>query len=257
MPSLQVVRGRSSCSSGKGRSHQGPVKYGFSLVKGKANHPMEDYHVAKFVQIQGHELGLFAIYDGHLGDSVPAYLQKNLFNNILKDVSWFEMSFYMFEYFPFWIWNEFLHICIFSFMIILNMIIFLVMAYFFVANSFCRKSIIPSYFPLNIAGNFISLKEKEIKMSRKCVNLYFLKIIAGGVLDWSQQVHFQSLWENRPSNSLAQSWLGTRWINGCHSDSDKWAEAMDCKCWRFTCSSCKKRTGDTDDNWSWAKHWAG
>ncbi|CAB4320117.1 unnamed protein product [Prunus armeniaca] len=81
----QVVGGRSSCSSGKGRSHQGPVKYGFSLVKGKANHPMEDFHVAKFVHSQGHELGLFAIYDGHLGDSVPAYLQKHLFPNILKD----------------------------------------------------------------------------------------------------------------------------------------------------------------------------
>ena len=56
-------------------------------MKGKANHPMEDYHVAKFSQLQGHELGLFAIYDGHLGDSVPAYLQKHLFSNILKDVS--------------------------------------------------------------------------------------------------------------------------------------------------------------------------
>lgn len=48
---------------------------------------MEDYHVSKFVHFQGHELGLFAIYDGHLGDSVPAYLQKHLFSNILKDVS--------------------------------------------------------------------------------------------------------------------------------------------------------------------------
>ena len=47
---------------------------------------MEDYHVAKFVKIQGHELGLFAIYDGHLGDSVPVYLQKHLFQNILKEV---------------------------------------------------------------------------------------------------------------------------------------------------------------------------
>lgn len=81
----QIVGGRSSGSSGKGRSHQNPAKYGFSLVKGKANHPMEDFHVAKFVQIHGHELGLFAIYDGHLGDSVPAYLQKNLFANILKE----------------------------------------------------------------------------------------------------------------------------------------------------------------------------
>lgn len=71
---------------GKGRSHEGIIKYGFCLVKGKANHPMEDYHVAKFVQIQEHELGLFAIYDGHLGESVPAYLQKHLFSNILKEV---------------------------------------------------------------------------------------------------------------------------------------------------------------------------
>ncbi|KAK7328150.1 hypothetical protein VNO77_22246 [Canavalia gladiata] len=82
----QVVGGgRSSCSSGKGKSHQCSVKYGFSLVKGKANHPMEDYHVAKIVKFGGHELGLFAIYDGHLGDSVPAYLQKHLFSNILNE----------------------------------------------------------------------------------------------------------------------------------------------------------------------------
>ncbi|KAJ9687002.1 hypothetical protein PVL29_015739 [Vitis rotundifolia] len=82
---LSLLGGHSSSGSGKGRSHQRPVKYGFRLVKGKANHPMEDYHVAKFVQQQGHELGLFAIYDGHLGDSVPAYLQKHLFPNILKE----------------------------------------------------------------------------------------------------------------------------------------------------------------------------
>ncbi|KAJ9673835.1 hypothetical protein PVL29_023405 [Vitis rotundifolia] len=81
----QLVGGASSCSSGKGRSQEGMIKYGFSLVKGKANHPMEDYHVAKFVQIEGHELGLFAIYDGHLGDRVPLYLQKHLFSNILKE----------------------------------------------------------------------------------------------------------------------------------------------------------------------------
>ncbi|KAJ9561410.1 hypothetical protein OSB04_006570 [Centaurea solstitialis] len=83
---LILTGGQSSSNgTGKGRGHNGSVKYGFSLVKGKANHPMEDYHVAKFVPHQGRELGLFAIYDGHLGDSVPAYLQKHLFSNILKE----------------------------------------------------------------------------------------------------------------------------------------------------------------------------
>ncbi|KAL2537010.1 putative protein phosphatase 2C 10 [Forsythia ovata] len=81
----QLTGAHSTNGSGKGRSHQGPVKYGFSLVKGKANHPMEDFHVAKFVQFHGRELGLFAIYDGHLGDNVPAYLQKHLFSNIIKE----------------------------------------------------------------------------------------------------------------------------------------------------------------------------
>ncbi|XAR49456.1 Phosphoprotein phosphatase [Bertholletia excelsa] len=81
----ELSGGRSSCGSGKGKSSRGPIKYGFSLLKGKANHPMEDYYVAKFVQHHGRELGLFAIYDGHLGDSVPAYLQKHLFQNILKE----------------------------------------------------------------------------------------------------------------------------------------------------------------------------
>ncbi|KAG8647655.1 probable protein phosphatase 2C 9 [Manihot esculenta] len=66
----KLVGGRASSSFGKGKSHEGLIKYGFSLIKGKANHPMEDYHVAKLVQIQGHELGLFAIYDGHLGAGV-------------------------------------------------------------------------------------------------------------------------------------------------------------------------------------------
>ncbi|MFS7995958.1 putative protein-serine/threonine phosphatase [Helianthus anomalus] len=76
---------KSSNGSGKGQGQHGSVKYGFTLVKGKANHPMEDYHVSKFIPHQGRELGLFAIYDGHLGHSVPAYLQKHLFPNILKE----------------------------------------------------------------------------------------------------------------------------------------------------------------------------
>nr|XP_010916865.1 probable protein phosphatase 2C 41 [Elaeis guineensis] len=85
--SSSQLAGHSSGDAGKGKSCQGHMKiiYGFSLVKGKANHPMEDYHVAKFVHTRGQELGLFAIFDGHLGDNVPAYLQKHLFANILSE----------------------------------------------------------------------------------------------------------------------------------------------------------------------------
>lgn len=77
--------GGESSSSSKGKSREGNIKYGCSLVKGKADHPMEDYHVAKFVRVGEHEVGLFAIYDGHLGDEVPSYLQKHLFANILDE----------------------------------------------------------------------------------------------------------------------------------------------------------------------------
>ncbi|KAK4741193.1 hypothetical protein SAY87_024781 [Trapa incisa] len=81
----QLAGGNSKCSSGKGKGSHSQTKYGFSLIKGKANHPMEDYHVSKFMKVKRHELGIFAIFDGHLGDSVPAYLQKHLFSNILKE----------------------------------------------------------------------------------------------------------------------------------------------------------------------------
>ncbi|CAH8326671.1 unnamed protein product [Eruca vesicaria subsp. sativa] len=80
-----LMTGRASTSSGKGKNSDGEIKFGYSLVKGKANHPMEDYYVSKFTKIDGKELGLFAIYDGHLGERVPAYLQKHLFSNILKE----------------------------------------------------------------------------------------------------------------------------------------------------------------------------
>ena len=48
---------------------------------------MEDYHVLEFSHIKGHELGLYSIFDGHLGDSLDLYLQKNLFANVLSEVS--------------------------------------------------------------------------------------------------------------------------------------------------------------------------
>ncbi|KAF2592812.1 hypothetical protein F2Q70_00045642 [Brassica cretica] len=79
----QIVLGQKSRSS-KGKP-DGEIKFGYSLMKGKAKHPLEDYHVAKLINVEGNELGLFAIFDGHKGDQVAAYLQKHLFSNILKD----------------------------------------------------------------------------------------------------------------------------------------------------------------------------
>ena len=71
-----LTGGNSSCNSRKYRSQLSSNKnvHGFNLVKGRASHPMEDYHVAEFTQIKCHELGLYAIFDDHLGDSVALYL---------------------------------------------------------------------------------------------------------------------------------------------------------------------------------------
>lgn len=53
---------------------------------------MEDYHFAEYRRKRDHVLGLFAIFDGHLGDRVPSYLKENLFNNILEEVCMFCLS---------------------------------------------------------------------------------------------------------------------------------------------------------------------
>lgn len=47
---------------------------------------MEDYHVAQFKVVDGCEVGLFAIFDGHSGNDVASYLQNSLFDNILNEV---------------------------------------------------------------------------------------------------------------------------------------------------------------------------
>lgn len=78
----------SSADSGKGKSKKSKhVTHGYHLVKGKSHHAMEDYVVAQFKQAGNNELGLFAIFDGHLSHVIPDYLRLNLFDNILKEVS--------------------------------------------------------------------------------------------------------------------------------------------------------------------------
>ncbi|KAJ7567616.1 hypothetical protein O6H91_02G155700 [Diphasiastrum complanatum] len=76
-----------SSDTGRGRSQYSSkqISHGYSKVKGKSRHAMEDYLVAEFRHVNDHELGLYAIYDGHLGHNVPDYLQQYLFDNILNE----------------------------------------------------------------------------------------------------------------------------------------------------------------------------
>ncbi|KAL2944374.1 putative protein phosphatase 2C 39 [Bienertia sinuspersici] len=76
----------SSAETGKGKSKVSKnVTHGYHTAKGKSSHPMEDYVFAEFKQVEDNELGLFAIFDGHLSQQVPDYLRSNLFNNILNE----------------------------------------------------------------------------------------------------------------------------------------------------------------------------
>ncbi|KAI5058179.1 hypothetical protein GOP47_0026349 [Adiantum capillus-veneris] len=75
---------------GSGKSQiWGHLRHGYSLVRG-ARHKMEDFHVAEFRQVASHEVGLFAIFDGHPGCNVARYLQCNLFDNILNEPGFWE-----------------------------------------------------------------------------------------------------------------------------------------------------------------------
>jgi len=86
------VKAFGSSDTGKGKSKMSKhITHGFHMVKGKSNHAMEDYLVSEFRQPNDKELGLFAIFDGHLGHDVASYLQGHLFDNILKqDDFWTE-----------------------------------------------------------------------------------------------------------------------------------------------------------------------
>lgn len=55
-------------------------------MKGQMGHGMEDYIVADTKTVKGHNLGLYAIFDGHSGIDVADYLHNHLFDNILSQV---------------------------------------------------------------------------------------------------------------------------------------------------------------------------
>ncbi|CAA0815989.1 Probable protein phosphatase 2C 39 [Striga hermonthica] len=57
----------STSEAGKGKSKMSKyITHGYHLVEGKSGHAMEDYLFAQFKEVGDNELGLFAIFDGHL-----------------------------------------------------------------------------------------------------------------------------------------------------------------------------------------------
>lgn len=62
--------------------------------------------VSKFKKVHDSELGLFAIFDGHLGHDVADYLQCHLFENILNEVPCCSSHFP--HLFPFILINKFI-----------------------------------------------------------------------------------------------------------------------------------------------------
>ncbi|KAM7492570.1 hypothetical protein LguiA_035491 [Lonicera macranthoides] len=82
----KVGLGSSTAETGKGKSKMSKhITHGYHTLKGQALHDMEDYVFAQFKQVNENELGLFAIYDGHLSHDIPDYLRSHLFENILNE----------------------------------------------------------------------------------------------------------------------------------------------------------------------------
>ncbi|CAN1797679.1 Probable protein phosphatase 2C 28 [Linum perenne] len=60
------------------------IRHGYHLIRGKLDHAREDFVVAEKRKLDGHDLHLYAIFDGHSGRHVAQYLQSHLFDNILS-----------------------------------------------------------------------------------------------------------------------------------------------------------------------------
>ncbi|KAK7399752.1 hypothetical protein VNO78_10941 [Psophocarpus tetragonolobus] len=64
--------------------------HGYHLIQGQMDHGIEDYIFAKHRNLDGYDLGLYAIFDGHSGHEVAKYLQSHLFENILSETDFWE-----------------------------------------------------------------------------------------------------------------------------------------------------------------------
>ncbi|MCO5551514.1 hypothetical protein L7F22_005018 [Adiantum nelumboides] len=64
-------------------SDNAKCSYGFSSMRGKRAF-MEDFYEARFALVEDHTVGLFGVFDGHGGSRAADYVQKNLFENLIK-----------------------------------------------------------------------------------------------------------------------------------------------------------------------------
>ncbi|KAK7368700.1 hypothetical protein VNO80_10728 [Phaseolus coccineus] len=64
--------------------------HGYHLIQGQTKHGMEDYIFAQHRNLDGYDLGLYAIFDGHSGHEVAKYLRSHLFENILSEPGFWE-----------------------------------------------------------------------------------------------------------------------------------------------------------------------
>ncbi|XP_028785784.1 probable protein phosphatase 2C 39 [Neltuma alba] len=81
----ELEKGLPAEDSDKGNESSRHFSHGSYLVQGKMDHGREDYIFAEHRNINGCDLGLYAIFDGHAGRAVAKYLQGHLFERILSE----------------------------------------------------------------------------------------------------------------------------------------------------------------------------
>ncbi|XP_072993645.1 probable protein phosphatase 2C 7 [Typha latifolia] len=70
-------------ASGGWKSEHGSLSYGYSSFRGRRA-SMEDFFDAKLLKIDGENINLFGIFDGHGGSRAAEYLREHLFENLMK-----------------------------------------------------------------------------------------------------------------------------------------------------------------------------
>ncbi|KAL2633654.1 hypothetical protein R1flu_005133 [Riccia fluitans] len=85
MNNLGVSESVMADNSGAGEMQSGQILFGFSKLKGPRKEQIEDFHVARVAEVDGQEIGLFAVMDGHAGPHVAEYLTQNLFDLITRN----------------------------------------------------------------------------------------------------------------------------------------------------------------------------